>query len=191
MAGRERTRLQLWAEHTLNWLLAQVGLTPSLPQNNVPDDPIATAAAALQRDIFVEPAGRSRVIRVSATSTDAARASAIVNTLIDAYLERQSTEKEQAAVNTLAVLRDRIAGLQKQIEDADRKTEAYRQKMRLFRVQGGQNANGTNADVSIASQQLQTLTAGLAAGDGGARGGRGRKSAPAGRIRPAAGRRRC
>ena len=163
MTGRDRGAAEVWAERVWAWLEAQGGLTPQLPivGDAVGDDaadPVAVATAELARHVYVDAAGRSRVIHVSATSTDSARAAAIVNALIDVYLERQAATKEEAATRTLGVLRERIGGLRKQVEDADRNIEAYRQKMQLFRAQA---LNGAG-DVSLAAEQLQTLSTTLA-----------------------------
>lgn len=157
--GRDRSIVQRWAEKTLTWLQQQTGLAPPPVEEESSGDLVAEATAQLQRQVFVDPAGRSRVIHVSAVSTDRNRSAAIVNALIDAYLQRLRDAKADSATKMLAVLRDRIAGLRKQVEDADRKSEEYRQKMQLFR---GQSVNGTG-DVSLASQQLQTLSTSLAA----------------------------
>ncbi len=157
--GRDRNIAQRWAEKTLVWLQQQTGLAPPPVEEESPGDLVAEATAQLQRQVFVDPAGRSRVIHVSAVSTDRNRSAAIVNALIDVYLQRLRDAKTDSATKMLAVLRDRITGLRKQVEDADRKSEEYRKKMQLFR---GQSVNGTG-DVSLASQQLQTLSTSLAA----------------------------
>ena len=157
--GRDRSIAQRWAEKTLTWLQQQTGLAPPPVEEESSGDLVAEATAQLQRQVFVDPAGRSRVIHVSAVSTDRNRSAAIVNALIDAYLQRLRDAKTDSATKMLAVLRDRITGLRKQVEDADRKSEEYRKKMQLFR---GQSVNGTG-DVSLASQQLQALSTSLAA----------------------------
>jgi capsular exopolysaccharide synthesis family protein len=144
-SGRDANQIQLWARRTLAWLQRQSGVTLVEVADDAPDDAVAVATSILAQQVHVEPAGRSRVIRVFATSTDRDRAALIANTLIDAYLQLLADTRQQAATRMLAVLRQRIAVLEKQVEDADRETAAYR-----------------NSDVSLASQQLQTLTASLA-----------------------------
>jgi succinoglycan biosynthesis transport protein ExoP len=158
MTGRDRSAAVLWAQHTLAWLQQQAGLAPPPVEDDTPDDMVAAATAELSQHVYVEAAGRSRVIRVFANSTDRNRAAAIANTLIDVYLQRLADAKEGSATKMLTVLRERITGLQKQVQEADQKSEAYRQKMQLF---SSKSQNGT-VDVSLASQQLQTLTASLA-----------------------------
>ncbi|CAH2601468.1 Polysaccharide biosynthesis tyrosine autokinase [Rhodovastum atsumiense] len=152
--------LKPWLDRAIAYVEDLTGLT--LPRGEAgPSDPVATATIALQRNIWVDAANRSRVIRVVATSRDPARAAAIANALVETYMQRSARLKEDTAARTLGVLRDRIALLQRQIEDSDRKSEAYRQKMQLFRAQAP--GGGGNTDISLASQQLQVLTTNLSA----------------------------
>lgn len=155
--GHDRTAPEVWFANLVSYLQAKTGIAPAPDEADL-SDPVNYATLELQKHVWVDSAGRSRVIRVVASSENAARSAAIVNALIDAYLDRQAAMKEAEGVRTLGVLKDRIANLQRQTEAADRNVEAYRQKMQLFRVQGAL----PNSDSSLASQQLQTLSANLA-----------------------------
>lgn len=110
-------------------------------------DPMSLATLNLVASRSVEPAGRSRVILLSASSENPNRAAAIVNAFIDIYLAKQLSLKASAARDSEAVLLRQIESMRGEVAAAEEAVETYRRSMGMYQLN----------DTSIAARQLAAL----------------------------------
>lgn len=103
--------------------------------------------AAVQEQLTVSRAGRSRAINIRFVSTRPSTAAKVVNALADAYLADQLAAKFQATNQAQGYLDARVAELRQQVQSAEQAIEEYRISAGLVGT-----ALGT-----VASQQLSLL----------------------------------
>ena len=98
----------------------------------------------------VEGGGDVPVIRVSYTSGDPRKAAAHANAFAQTYISTQVEVKSDATRQASGWLKDRIALLQKEVEEKERQVEDLRSEVGIL--------DGTLNDVSVASQQAAELS---------------------------------
>ncbi|MCC7281542.1 MAG: polysaccharide biosynthesis tyrosine autokinase [Acetobacteraceae bacterium] len=161
MAGRVAERLNLAASDEFNpflrpasaarqlvegarsWAAARVTpLSPGLAEAIAPDTPEEPTAEQLrniiastvQERMRVDVVPRSRVLAVSFTSQDAEIAAKAANLLAEFYIGDQLEAKFTAVRRANSWLEERIAGLRREVLDAEEKIQAFRTQHGL--VQG-------------------------------------------------------
>ncbi|UYN96614.1 MAG: polysaccharide biosynthesis tyrosine autokinase [Enhydrobacter sp.] len=132
-------------------------LTPARPSPRPAD--AATAREnriidVLLSHVDVSLLGRSHVLSVKAEAQNPATASAVANSLADAYLEYQRGEKVAAMDRVDKFLLGRVNELREQVSKSDQAVEDYRRAHGLYR---SNNATGVTA------QQLSELNSQLVA----------------------------
>jgi len=85
-----------------------------------------------QQNVSVAREGLTYVIDVSFTSHDAQKAARVANAIVEAYKSGQAGEKEAANTEVSAVLKDKIASLQKSVSDAERTVEDFKFEHRIY-----------------------------------------------------------
>ncbi len=113
----------------------------------------------VQHRLQVAPVGRSRVIGISFSSIDPAKAAKIVNSLSELYVKHQLEMKKQATRQANEWINDQLAGLRQQADDAGRAAAEFRAKAGLFE---GKDSNSTllREHLSELNTQLVSATAG-------------------------------
>ncbi|MGI9502785.1 MAG: Wzz/FepE/Etk N-terminal domain-containing protein, partial [Geminicoccaceae bacterium] len=109
-----------------------------------------TVIDAMYDRLSVEGGGEVPVIRVSYTSEDPRKAAAHANAFAQTYISTQVEVKSDATRQASGWLKDRIALLQKEVEEKERQVEDLRSEVGIL--------DGTLNDVSVASQQAAELS---------------------------------
>lgn len=97
--------------------------------------------------VDVATLGRSHVLSILADSENPETAAAVANTLSDAYLKEQRSDKVETTNRVEKYLRDRIAELRQEVEKSEQAVEDYRRQNGLYK--------GTQT--GLTSQQLTEL----------------------------------
>ena len=108
-------------------------------------------AARVMKSVAARIEGRSRVIRVSATSTEPKLAADVANTLSDLYLVEQLETKFEATRRATEWLNTRVDDLREQVEASEEAVEEYRQRHGLIQ---SNDATVTEQQISGATDQL-------------------------------------
>ncbi|SEN59863.1 capsular exopolysaccharide family [Sphingomonas gellani] len=130
--------------------------------------PVSPPAVARQRatnvvrsGLLVKRTGVSYAITVSYSGNDAARAAAIVNQVVDQYIEDQRTGKEGARNAQTTLLRDRLVGLRRDVINAEQAVANYRARTNLIDVE--KDSTAVQQEISVLNTQLATAEAERAA----------------------------
>lgn len=106
-----------------------------------------------QQNVSVAREGLTYVIDVSFTSHDPQKAARVANAIVEAYKSGQAGEKEAANTEVSAVLKDKIATLQKSVSEAERAVEDFKFQHRIY----DSGAGGTlQSQIDQLSAQLLT-----------------------------------
>ncbi|PKR54557.1 protein tyrosine kinase [Thalassospira marina] len=95
--------------------------------------------------------GRSQVIAISFTSTNARKASLIANTIADQYIVDQLEAKFEATRRATSWLNDRLASLRDKVQASEGAVQAYRESISS---QVGQGSKLTEQQISELNSQL-------------------------------------
>lgn len=109
--------------------------------------------AFLER-LDVEPAGRSRVIRIAFESEKPGMAARVSNTLAELYIVSQLDAKFEATKRATVWLNERLTGLRQQLEISEQAVEDFRKESGLVEGKGE----------TLASQQIAELNTQLVLG---------------------------
>lgn len=101
--------------------------------------------------LAVERVGRSRVITISVSHPDPARAAEIANTFADLYIVEQLEAKFDATRRATEWLQDRLSGLKAQVEKSEKAVEDFRKESGLVEGKG----------VTLVSQQAAEINSQL------------------------------
>jgi succinoglycan biosynthesis transport protein ExoP len=130
--------------------------------------PAVTPAAARQRalntvrnGLIVKRTGISYAINVSYSGADPERTAAIVNQVVDQYIEDQRTGKEGARNEQTTLLRDRLVGLRRDVINAEQAVASYRARTNLIDVE--KDSTAVQQEISVLNTQLATAEADRAA----------------------------
>jgi succinoglycan biosynthesis transport protein ExoP len=96
----------------------------------------ALAIQGLAKSLDVERGGKTFVVSISAVTQNAEKSALIANTLTETFLESYGDIQSDTAGRAADELTSRLAELQKGVEEAERKVEAYRVEQDLFDAQG-------------------------------------------------------
>jgi polysaccharide biosynthesis transport protein len=111
---------------------------------------------ALQRNIAISVAGRSNVIKVRGTGHDPERTAAVVNSLINRYLDLRLSMERAMAADAIGQLRQRIDLLRGELVSAEHEVEQLRFKSGLTKGLVGPLAA---QDLETARQRLTQASA--------------------------------
>lgn len=138
----------------------------------------------LRKELDATIVGRSRVIRVAYTSRDPDLSAQVVEAVVRHYMDTRRTMDTRMADNAVQVLRDRIATLNREVQELDQQAEQQRFASGLLRGQTGTNTiavqelERTRLELADASTnrarlvaQAEALERSLRAGDWNAIGG--------------------
>jgi len=109
-------------------------IAPREPEEPSPETVRNTVAGAVQDRMRVDVIARSRVLAISFTSEDAEIAARAANLLAEFYIGDQLEAKFDAVRRASSWLEERIAGLRREVLEAEGKIQAYRAERGL--VQG-------------------------------------------------------
>ena len=147
----------------LNDTLVMLGLTEPVAKAAQASTPAAPAqiedpeklremmAMRFMGGLSVNTAERSRIVTVSYVSTDPAFAAKAANAVALAYIEGQVDRSAGETTHAGSVVNEKLAELEKDLIDAQRRLEAYRSENGLTEVAGG----------SLQAQQLASLNTDL------------------------------
>ena len=96
----------------------------------------ALAIQGLAKSLDVERGGKTFVVSISAVTQSAEKSAIIANTLTETFLQSYGDIQSDTAGRASDELTSRLAELQKGVEEAERKVEAYRVEQDLFDAQG-------------------------------------------------------
>ncbi len=113
-----------------------------------PADPLSVPVDRFLSQLEVASKGRSRVITVSFTSTDASLASMVPNAIGEAYIANQLEAKTRATAQATKWLDERVAEMREQLLAADDAVETYRRRAGIV----------TLRDTTLLTQQLSELS---------------------------------
>lgn len=103
---------------------------------------------SITRGLTVAQQGRSYLINISFSSTDAKEAAVIANDLAQHYIIEQTARRRQITSDASSVLGDRLAALKQELLDAEQAVESYRQS----------NLMPDASNIDVASEQIADLT---------------------------------
>ena len=130
-------------------------------------DPLSKPVDRFLSQLAVSQKGRSRVITISFTSTDASLAAQVPNTIAEAYITGQLRAKTDATLQATKWLDDRVAELRQQLLDADEAVEAYRRQAKIVPIRDStllnQQISETGQELMRAQEQVATAQGRLAA----------------------------
>ena len=112
-----------------------VGLDVSEPVWSEEDLRGAAVASLMQRTI-VEPVRLSQLIRVSFESADSVVASDIANIIAETFIQRDGDARQQITKRASEWLGERLGGLKKNLDDAERELQGYRESARIIETRG-------------------------------------------------------
>lgn len=123
---------------------------PTLAAAKKNGDAVQEAMQILRRNLTIERPAMTPIMTVSYNSTDAARAAAIVNALIDAATAQRRGSEIAATQQSVAWLTERLGELRLQNETAQRAVESFRAANNIV-------GNGSNQSLQ-AEQRLYELS---------------------------------
>ena len=94
------------------------------------------AVGSLMGRMGVEPIRLSQLIKVSFDSPDPAIAAEIANDIAETYIESDNEARFEMTSRASEWLGERLGGLKKNVEDAQRALQDYREKARIINTQG-------------------------------------------------------
>lgn len=104
----------------------------------------------------------TRLISVSYTDPDPKRAAAVVNDLVQSYIEYDYLIRSEATSQASSWLGDQLAGLKKAAEDSQAKVARLQQSAQVYST-GDTDMNGHVLSVSVVLSRLQDLSTALSA----------------------------
>ena len=113
-----------------------------------PTDPLSVPVDRFLSMLEVASKGRSRVITVSFTSTDASLSAKVPNAIGEAYIANQLQAKTRATAQATKWLDERVAEMREQLLAADDAVESYRRRAGIVALR----------DTTLLTQQLSELS---------------------------------
>lgn len=154
---RPQRRSILSTLNPLNWI-PRPGGSATKATDAAKDEPVSeeerarrtrqAVTARVKGSVRARIKGRSRVINVTATSTDPKLAASVVNTLSDLYLVEQLETKFEATQRAADWLNSRVDELREQVETSERAVEEYRRQHGLIQ----------SNDTTVTEQQVSGVT---------------------------------
>ena len=163
-------RLDLMKQSPYNKLVEGNSHTPALTGEaaELDHNPVLRdkALAIFRESLRVAPVKNTRLMTVSFTDADPARAAMIANTTVDAYLNNHTEARYTATVKASTWLTEQLVDLKKRAEETHRKVADYEKQNGLVGAPNAQSPGRTSASVTsdsglIAYQQLSALSAEL------------------------------
>jgi succinoglycan biosynthesis transport protein ExoP len=163
-----RQRAMEWVNSAWPWLRGATTMGPdqapssgpaigTLPdpadtvEHQEPLDPLSAPVDRFLGQLDVSAKGRSRVITISFTSTDATLAAKVPNAVSDAYVANQLRAKTDATAQAHKWLDERVAEMREQLIGADEAVEAYRKRAGIVPIR---DSTLLNQQISELGQQL-------------------------------------
>jgi capsular exopolysaccharide synthesis family protein len=128
---------------------------------NTPQAARQRAMNAISRNLLVKRTGVSYAIDVSYAGADPATTAAVVNQLVDQYILDQRTGKEGVRNDQTVALRSRLAGLRRDVIDAEQAVANYRARTNLIDVE--KDSTAVQQEISVLNTQLASAEADRAA----------------------------
>lgn len=104
-----------------------------------PQDRRSLLAKKLQEKIDIENVRDTRLLQVQVEDVDPVLAARIANTLSQSYIDFNNTNRLESSQNTMAWMTDQLYEMKKKLEDAEQSFLAFKQREKLFSIQGKQN----------------------------------------------------
>jgi succinoglycan biosynthesis transport protein ExoP len=117
---RPLTSVKRFVHAQIDWL------TGAINAPSTPDTIKAGAVDTLLKKLFVEPVGRSRAIRISIQTEDAALSAAIVNGIVNSYIDSQLQTKLGVTRRANSFLAVQADDMRTQVRNADAAVASYR-----------------------------------------------------------------
>lgn len=141
---------RLLPDPVLEMLGVRTETIPLTEEQQLERERISTIDTLLQK-LSVGRVGRSRVIAISVTLPDPARAADVANAVADLYIVEQLEAKFDATRRATEWLNERLTGLRAEVQKSERAVESYRRRSGLVEGKG----------VTLASQQASELNSQL------------------------------
>lgn len=141
------------------------GMPPAPAEADQPLDRVALAIEDLQQRLSIRTADNSNVVSVRYLSPSPDEAAQVVNTLMERYISLEVAAKRDTTLQANEWLTERLTALREDVEQADRKIQAFRRESGLLETaQGSLGAlqlNEQQARVALARQELTRAQAAL------------------------------
>lgn len=125
-----------------------------------PEDRVSAVAGSLASGLAVKPVPDSRLVELTYTSAQPARAAQIVNGFADAFIEDSLNRRYEATGAARKFLKKRLETVRSRVNEAERKLVAYaKQNNIIFTGDAGETGSGAG---SLASASLEAINAALA-----------------------------
>jgi succinoglycan biosynthesis transport protein ExoP len=136
-----------------------------VPQAASRPDRIVAASQRVRSNLDVKPVDTSRLIEVSYSDTDPARASRVVNSLVDNFISMNLERRYDATANARRFLETRIASVKTALEKSERQLVGYARQQGIILVgQERENSGGSGTgSTSLQAESLVNLNQALAA----------------------------
>ncbi len=134
-------------------------LQPQLDENGqplgaAPLDKVGLAVEEMQKNLSIGTAENSNVVVVRYVADTAEEAARVVNTLMDRYISQEVNAKRDTTLQANEWLTERLTALREDMEAADRKIEAYRERTGLL-----ETSQGTITTLQLGEQQTRVAVA--------------------------------
>lgn len=123
----------------------------SQPADTTPEEILTKTVNAVQHHTFARRVGLTDVVRVGFSSSDPAKAEKIDNALIDAYLARQVTEKQNLVTQANEELNASVDKLRENALTAAAAAAQYKNEHAILSPQG---ASMVEAEIATLNQQI-------------------------------------
>ena len=123
-------------------------------QESSRNERIQQASSVVNQGLFVEPVGRSRIIRVSFVSPDPTTAFSIPNTVVDNFIETTLKRKYNTTAYAREFLEERLAQAKTSLEDAERGLVDYADANDILEInESGDQSSLVSSDLIRLSEE--------------------------------------
>ncbi len=134
-------------------------LSPPANEHDAAADQREELVQYLQKQINIDMAESSRIVSIRFETTTPALAAAVVNDLMNTYINADLTRKRELMTQARQSLAERMIPLRQEVEAADQRVQDYRREKNLFRVGAGSlQAVQLGAEQNALSQARQELS---------------------------------
>jgi capsular exopolysaccharide synthesis family protein len=116
------------------------------------------ASDIVQGNVATNPIQNTRMIDISYSDPDPARAQRIANAYADAFVATTIDKRFQANASAKVFLDDKVQQLKLRLEESEKKLLAFAQQQQIVASEGLERASIAETNLASANTELQTLT---------------------------------
>lgn len=122
----------------------------SITGSELPADDMGRAVLALGKAVHIVRLDRTYVVNVHAESEDAAKAAAIANAVVDAYLAQRESQRAEQATRASSALEGRLTQLLAELQVAENAVETFKAQRGIVETAGQALLDGEVAQANAA-----------------------------------------